>query len=79
MQVIIGSAKKMLKIRIGKINLADFDRAEFQTLIVSSPIPSPLSIPEKTGRRTAEIDPKIIPTNGNSINPLENSAKISFP
>lgn len=36
-------------------------------------------MPENTGKRTVEIDPKIIPTNGSSINPFENSAKVSFP
>ena len=76
-QVIIGSAKKTLKISIGKMSFADFKRAEFQTTRVSLLIPFPLSIPEKTGRRTADIEPNIIPTNGSSMNPFENSAKVS--
>ena len=61
------------------MSFADFKRAEFQTTRVSLLIPSPLSIPEKTGRRTADIEPNIIPTNGSSMNPFENSAKVSLP
>ena len=79
MQVIINRAKNMLKINIGKISFADFNSAEFQILNVSLLMPFPLSIPEKTGRRTAEIEAKIIPTKGKSINPFENSANISLP
>ena len=78
-QVIIGSAKKTLKISLGKMSFADFKRAEFQTTRVSLLIPFTLSIPEKTGRRTADIEPNIIPTNGSSMNPFENSAKVSLP